>query len=163
MAGDGDGVFVRQASAGVRRGDLAHRHGNHTGGFSTCGTEVIRQRNLDSSNANLGAFGVVVFLVVINEFDQRPPGFALNEFIQLINPALEEERLFVQVFGHLAVLGTETGVDPHHSPLCGSVGAHHRRAGLALGDTVKGRLSGSDSINHCDSAGASIRPAAQCP
>ena len=136
VAGDAHSLLGLNAARSVGRADFAHGHADHTRRAHAEGGQQVRQRDLDGGDGYLRGFGVVGLLVIMNQLQDGPAGFALDYDVELLQAREELRREGNHVLGHLAVLGAETGVHEHRT-------VHRRgiRRGDADGDGSLGHLT----------------------
>ena len=113
MAGNNHGVLCGDAACGISRGNLAHGHAHHAGRAHAKGSEQVRQRNLNGGDGHLGSLGVIGLGVVVDDIQDGPAGLKVHDGIELFQASLELRRDRNHVLSHLAMLGSETGINKY--------------------------------------------------
>ena len=154
VSGDKHGVFCSDTAGSVGSGDFAHGHTDNTRRTNAEGCKKVRQSNLDCGNRYLGGFSVIGLGVVGNDVKDGPPGLEFDDSVEFFQAFLKRWRNLEHILNHLAVLGTEAGVDKDR--------AWYRRGicrGDSHGDLAVGYLTQTlddvfftDARHHCTGA-----------
>ena len=161
VAGDEHGVAVGQATGGVGRGDLTHGHAHHGCRADAETGEQVGQRDLDGGDGDLRGLGVIGLLIIQDDVHDGPAGLELDHLVEFLDAFAELRGQRAEILDHLAVLGSETGVDEHRAVGSRGIGGGDTHADLALGNLSQAFDGFLDAAGEHHGAGAAVVAACQ--